>query len=174
MEENASCLRSGAAPGARPQGPPSLASSLGIFLLLRPKAVKPRLLCSCTRQGQDWPHVPAFFCQLEFEALGRPDSRASPAGTSEGPQEPSLQRDESSGHGSFSLGRRTGEAGLQGSPRRGAPHNSIRCGESGHRTGCDQQSPSYLGSRPLGLALLPGSTFWMRRREVPAWMTLGS
>lgn len=47
------------------------------------------------------------------------------------------------------------EAGLQGSPRIGAPHNSLRCGESGHRTACDQQSPSSLGLRPLGLVLLP-------------------
>ena len=47
------------------------------------------------------------------------------------------------------------EAGLQGSPRIGAAHSSIRCGESGHHTACDQQSPSSLGPRPLGLVWLP-------------------
>lgn len=36
-----------------------------------PQAGRPRLLCACAGQGQDWPHVPAF-CQLESEALVGP------------------------------------------------------------------------------------------------------
>lgn len=47
--------------------PPGLESSLGIFLTKWLKAGNPRLPCSCTRQGQDWPQAPVFFHQLEFE-----------------------------------------------------------------------------------------------------------
>ena len=96
-----------------PCGPPSLESSLGIFLLLWPTAGKPRILCFCTRQGQGWPQAPAFFYQLDLKGAGwnsKGLEEARRAGlanlqvtevASEAPQEPRAQKNAFSGHCCF-------------------------------------------------------------------------